>query len=67
MHILPFCSVMATPSNPEAQEAGKYIGLGLAISGTLAIGLSPRFFSDALEDSGGRGAGLDKLGMRVQS
>lgn len=31
---------MASPSNPEAQEAGKYIGLGLAIAGTLAIGLS---------------------------
>jgi hypothetical protein len=33
---------MANPTNPEA-EAGKYIGLGLAIAGTLAIGLFSRF------------------------
>lgn len=34
---------MASPTNPEAQEAGKYIGLSLAVAGTLAIGLSPSF------------------------
>jgi hypothetical protein len=39
---------MANTPNQEA-EAGKYIGLGLAIAGTLAIGLCPPSGGDGAE------------------